>query len=84
MKGLRLINSATFGFVEYTFTSGQFPNTSLYSPFAGSITKNGILSWCNSESIWYTALLFPDPVEPVIKVCIFKLLLSNSTIFFVI
>ena len=38
------ISGATFGLVENTLTSGRLPNASLYSPFAGSTTRNGMPS----------------------------------------
>ena len=52
LNGSILNSSDIFGLVPYTETSESFPNTSLYSPFAGSITRNLTLFLSASSSIW--------------------------------
>ena len=54
----------------------------LYSPFAGSITRNFIFFFKNSSNNLYDVFDLPDPVDPVIKQCDEKLFRSKSTSLF--
>ena len=80
-KGLIFSMVIKLGLVPYTCTSFIWPNTFLYSPLAGSITINCLPACINECSNIYTVFDFPQPVEPVTKVCEARELMPRSTVF---